>query len=195
MAWQSYDFPSGKTVRMRRLRPYELDKSVKFVDPGPYMLQALRADGTVKEWPYDYNSPPDKPTVPEKDAQPGTVDFVMWEMWHQWEAAVLHHSQRMDYFDKYAHRVTDYVFEECVHPEDQDLLDIEDLDFMNRTCACPELKEGDLEVALSEVFPGFDRWGLDTELSALLEDGKVPSFHHVDTAVGESDEGSLEHTS
>lgn len=150
---------NGKEIRLRKLRPYELDQLVidkpELKDPGPFMVSVASAGG-FSTWEYDYTEePPSKPSTPEHEAQEGQPDFFLWVVYNRHLEAISWHQARIEVRQNHARAVNVHILDNCVHPDDIDLTEFEDMDPIRLYVMYKELTMGDVEDALATVFRGY----------------------------------------
>jgi hypothetical protein len=147
----------GKPCPVRVLGINELIK-VGPKDPGPYRYQVLTIGG-IEESTYDLaeaarrNWVPRKPDKPEVECEPNSQDWLDWQDYHTYQAAIAHEAKRWDIEDEHLENVMDYILENCVSAEDRFLV-VTAVDYKAVTAAAmvPELEMADIEQALEETF-------------------------------------------
>ena len=148
----------GFVCRVRRMALYELD-AIEYEDIGPYYYTYVNKV-TGKETPtlFDisqFTTPPKPPLIPEDQCDPHSMEFGLWHVYNNYQAALLHRLKQVDAAKAYAEDVSRYVLDHCISPRARGHVSTaDDYRSIYEAALTPEVAAEDIETALQSVFPG-----------------------------------------
>lgn len=120
----------GNSIPVRVLGIFELD-SIPMPQTGRFTYTIELVTGKTEEVEFEierWEEPPQKPDIPENEIIQGTPAWYDLRTWKLYQAALLHEKKRIDEALTYTQQVAEYIYQNCLSPEDREKI-VNELDW------------------------------------------------------------------
>ena len=141
-------------LEVRQLGIFELDTlRPKPLGPFTYKMEIMGKEYDAVFNPLDYDTPPEKPEIPEHEAVPHSKEWYAWSDYKLYHAAIDHQGKRHEMAGAFVETVAAFIFDNCIAPEDLGrIVTDEDWDKLYEAALVPQLTTEVLAQTLEKTY-------------------------------------------